>query len=141
MYQFHYDYVLTAFNAKLLFTDTDSLVYEIKNDNVYDQCFKDKHLYNFSGYSKDSVYYDSLNKKALRKVKDKRDGVKIVESAGLKPKMYSLITDNDKEVNKLKGVNKKLRHKEYLSVLFGKKVVRSKMKKYKVICIKLVHVT
>ena len=29
MYQFHYDYVLKTFNAKLLFTDTDSLVYVI----------------------------------------------------------------------------------------------------------------
>ena len=41
MYQFHYDYVLKTFdNVKLLFTDTDSLVYQIKNGNVYDQCFK-----------------------------------------------------------------------------------------------------
>ena len=38
MYRFHYDYVLKTFNhVKLLFTDTDSLVYEIKNDNVYGQ--------------------------------------------------------------------------------------------------------
>ena len=51
MYQFHYDYVLKTFNnAKLLFTDTDSLVYEIKGNNVYDQCFKDKHWFDFSGY-------------------------------------------------------------------------------------------
>ena len=43
MYQFHYDYVLKTFNiAKLLFTDTDSLVYEINGDNVYEQCFKTK---------------------------------------------------------------------------------------------------
>ena len=65
MYQFHYDYVLKTFdNVKLLFTDTDSLVYEIKDDNVYDQCFKDKHLFDFSGYSKDCVYYDDFNKKS-----------------------------------------------------------------------------
>ena len=50
MYQFHYDYV-----AKLLFTDSDSLVYDIKDSNVYDQCFKDKHLFGLSGYPKDSV--------------------------------------------------------------------------------------
>ena len=32
MYKFNYDYVLKTFNdAKLLFTDTDSLVYEIFN--------------------------------------------------------------------------------------------------------------
>ena len=40
MYQFHYDYVLKTFNARLLFTDTDSLVYEIKGSNVYEKCFK-----------------------------------------------------------------------------------------------------
>ena len=45
MYQFHYDCVLKTFNAKLLFTDTDSLVYEINDSNAYDQCFKDKHLF------------------------------------------------------------------------------------------------
>ena len=64
MYQFHYDYVLKTFNsAKLLFTDSDRLVYEIKDNNVYDQCFKDKQLFDFSEYPKDSVYYDGLNKK------------------------------------------------------------------------------
>ena len=57
MCQFHYDYVLKTFNnVKLLFTDTGSLVYETKNSNVYDQCFKDKDLFDFSGYPKDSIY-------------------------------------------------------------------------------------
>ena len=55
MYQFHYDYVLKAFDAKFLFTDTDSLVYEIKNGNVYDQCFKEKPLFDFSGHPKDCL--------------------------------------------------------------------------------------
>ena len=66
MYQFYYNYVLKTFNnVKLLFTDTDSLVYEIKSGNVYKQCFKDKYLFDFSGYSKDSVYYDDINKKRV----------------------------------------------------------------------------
>ena len=30
--------------------------------NVYDQCFKDKHLFNFSTDSKDSIYYDDSTK-------------------------------------------------------------------------------
>ena len=42
--------------------------------------------------------------------------------------MYSLIADNDKVVNKAKGVNLKLRHNEYVDVLFNRKVVRHKMK-------------
>ena len=48
MYQFHYDYVFKTFNAKLLLTDTYTLVYEIKDGNVYDQCFKHMHLFDFS---------------------------------------------------------------------------------------------
>ena len=43
--------------------------------------------------------------------------------------MYSLINSDNKEINKVKGVNKKLRHKEYANVLFNKKVVRQKKKK------------
>ena len=61
MYQFHYDYVLKTFDARLLFADTGSLVYEVY---VYDRCFKDKELLDFSGYSKDSVYFDDSNKKS-----------------------------------------------------------------------------
>ena len=103
MCQFHYNYVLKIFdNVKLLFTDTDSLVYEIEGGNVYDQCFKDKHLFDFGGYSKDSVYYDDSNKKVLGKMKDELSAVKYDEFVGLKSKMYSLISCNDKEVNKAK---------------------------------------
>ena len=43
--------------------------------------------------------------------------------------MYSLISVDDKEVSKAKGINKKLRHKEYLGLLFGKKAVRHGMKR------------
>ena len=54
MYEFHYYCVLKTFNnVKLLFIDTDSLVYEIKDKNVYEQCFKDRELFDFSGYPKD----------------------------------------------------------------------------------------
>ena len=128
MYPFHYDYVLKTFNAKLLFTDGDSLVYDIKDGNVYIQRFKDKHLFDFSGYPKDYVYYNILNKKVLGKMKDKFNRIKISQFVGLRSKMYSLISFDDKEVNKAKGVNKKLRYKAYLDVLFNKKVVRHKMK-------------
>ena len=130
MYQFHYNYVLKTFdNVRLLFTDTDSLVYEIKGGNVYDQCFKDKHLFVFSGYPKDSIYYCDINKKVLGKMKDESNGDKVDGFVGLKSKMYSLISFDGKKVNKATGVNLKLRHKEYVDILFNKKVVRHKMKR------------
>ena len=105
MYQFHYDYILKIFdNVKLLFTDTDSLVYEIKGKNVYEQCFKDKELFYFSGYDKNSIHFDDSNEKKLGKMKDEFNGNKIDECVGLKSKMYSLIS-NDWEMNKETGVN------------------------------------
>ena len=110
------------FDARLLFTGTDSLVYEIKSDSVYEQCFRDKDLFDFSGNPKDSVYYDISNKKVLGKKKAVFNGNKIAEIVELKSKMYSLISSDDKEVNKAKGINKKLKHKEYHDVLFNKKL-------------------
>ena len=85
-------------------------------------------MFDFSGYPKDSVYYDDSNKNFLGKMKNEFDGVKIDEFVGLKSKMYSLIAYNYLEVNKAKGVNLVLRHNEYV-VLFGKKVIRHKMKR------------
>ena len=112
----------------MLFTGTDSLVHEIKGSNVYDQCFKNKHLFDFRRYLKNSIYFDEMNKKKLGKMKDEFCGNKIDEFVGLKSKMYSLLAYNDFEVNKSKGVNLKLSHKEYV-VLSKRKVVRHKMKR------------
>ena len=124
MYQFHYDYVLKTFdNVKLLFTDT---VNEIKGCNVYNQCFLDRKLLDFN--DKDSIYFDNSNKKKMGKMKDELNGNKIDEFVGLKSKMYSLIS-NDWEMNKAKGVNLMLKHKEYADFLFNKKVLRHKMKR------------
>ena len=129
MYRFRYDYVLKTFDVKLLLTDTDSLVYEIKGCDIYEQCFKDKELFDFSGYSKNSVYYCDTNKKVLGKMKDEYNGNKIEEFVRLKSKMYSLLGCDDKEVSKAKGVNLILKHNEYVDVLKGKKIVRHKMKR------------
>ena len=53
MYDFHYNFIKNNFNAELFFTDTDSLTYEIKSENVYKDFFKWKDLFDFSNYSKD----------------------------------------------------------------------------------------
>ena len=58
------------FNAELLFTDTDSLVYEIKSKNVYEECFEFfqwKDLFDVSNYSKDSKFLIRLIIKLLEK--------------------------------------------------------------------------
>ena len=52
------------FSDELLFTDTDSLTYEIKSENVYKEFYKWKNLLDFSDYSKDSTFYDDTNKRS-----------------------------------------------------------------------------
>ena len=51
MSEFHYKYIKSKFNAKLLFTDTGSLVYEIKREDVYEDCYGDKNLFDFGDSS------------------------------------------------------------------------------------------
>ena len=49
MYEFHYNYIERKYDAKLLFTGTDSFVYEIEI-NVYEDFYKDKDLFDFGDY-------------------------------------------------------------------------------------------
>ena len=45
MYDFHYEYTKKKHDAKLLFTNKGSLVYEVETDDVYEDFHKDKHLF------------------------------------------------------------------------------------------------
>ena len=72
-------------------------------------------------------------------MKDECKRRKINGIVGLNSKMYSLIIVDDEEVTKAKGVNKKIRHKEFADVFFNRKVIRHNMKRIheKVNCIGL----
>ena len=70
MYEFHYKDIKSKFDAKLLFTDTDSLVYEIKTEDVYEDFYQDKNLFDVSDYLLDSKFFDPANKKVIGKMKD-----------------------------------------------------------------------
>ena len=90
IYDFHYNFIKTNFNAELLFTDTDSLTYEIKSEDVYEEFFKWKDLFDFSNYSKDSKFFDVTNKRVIGRMKDEFGGVIVNEFVGLKSKLYSI---------------------------------------------------
>ena len=89
MYDFD-NFIKKNFDAELLFTDADSLTYEIKSKDVYEEFFKWKDLVDFSNYSKDSKFFNWTNKKVISKMKDEFGGVIITEYVGLKSKMYSI---------------------------------------------------
>ena len=69
MHDFHYSLIKKNFNAELLFTDTDSLAYDIKSEDVYGTFFKWKDLFDFSNCSKDSKFFNEANKKVIGKIK------------------------------------------------------------------------
>ena len=111
-----------------LFTDTDSLMYEINTEDVYKDFSNDKGMFGFSNFSTKSNYYDNSNKLVVGKIKDKTAGVVMEEFVGLKPKIYLYLVDDNSEHKKAKGINKNvvatISHDKYKDVLLNKKCLR-----------------
>ena len=65
-----------------MFTDTDSLTYEIESKDIYEKLFKHKHLFDFSEYQ--SNFFDPTDKKVSGKIKDEFRGIQINKFIGSK---------------------------------------------------------
>ena len=98
MSDFHYNYIRKKYTnrARLLFTDMDSLTYEIEPEDVYKDFWNDKDMFDNSDYPESSPYHCNVNKKIIGKFKDEACGILITEFIGLKSKMYSYVKDNEK---------------------------------------------
>ena len=94
--------MIRKFNTKLLFTDTDSLCYELHEKNPYKKMYKYKELFDLSNFPASSKYCCGDNKKVVGKMKDEHGGKSILKFVGLKSKMYSILaeSDNAKRTNK-----------------------------------------
>ena len=135
MYQFHYDVMKATFGnrARVLYTDTDSLIYEITSYDVYSelQPYAEEY-FDFSNFPSDHPLKSDKNKRVPGTFKDECAGRIIAEFVGLRSKMYSLrFDDKDEssvaEVKVAKGVSKpvvvsSLRFQSYLQCLFGNTV-------------------
>ena len=135
MYDFHYKHIKKNYGdkAKLLFTDTDSLTYEIEAKDVYKDFWNDKDKFDNSDYPESSPYFDKTNKKVIGKFKDEAAGVPISEFVGLRSKMYSYIKDNNKGGKTAKGIKKNviknnITHDDYKSTLLNNDQMYHKMK-------------
>ena len=107
MYDFHYGYIENKFANKLtlLFTDVDTLMCEIKTEDVYEDFNSDKQMFDFTNYSTESKYYDNANKFVIRKTKDESVAVANEEFIKLKTKMYLFSEEDNSEHKKSKGLN------------------------------------
>ena len=81
MHEVHYDYIKCKYgnNSRLLFTDTDSLMYDIKTEDVYEDFSRYKEMFDFSSYSTKSKYYDNSNKLVIGKMNEETARVEIKE--------------------------------------------------------------
>ena len=135
-FEFHYDYIKNKYgnNSRLSFTDADSLMYEIKIENVYKDFSNNKEMFHFSNYSTKYKYYDDSNKLMVGKMKYDTTGVAFKEFVG-KPKMYLYLVDDNSEHEKAKGLNKNdvaaISHNEHKYVLLNKKCLRHSVNRIK----------
>ena len=112
MYDFHYNYIKVKYGnkAKLLFTDTDSLMYEIKTEDFYADISNDvESKFDTSDYPENhpSGIKTGVNKKVVGMFKDEACGKQIEEFVGLRAKLYSYTLASE-EHKKCKGVKKKV---------------------------------
>jgi hypothetical protein len=133
IFDFHFNVMLKRYgtNARLLFSDTDSLCYHVFTDDVYRDMLEYRHLLDTSAYPRDHSLYSSENMKVIGKMKDECNGKPPLEFVGLRSKMYSLFT-YDKSMLKrtAKGVKKRyvskhLQHDMYLRTLRNRTITRA----------------
>jgi hypothetical protein len=132
MYQYWYDYIKPEYGEKvnLLYTDTDSLVYEVETADIYADMAKNADLFDFSNYPKDHQLFNTENKAVIGKFKDECGGIPMCEFIGLRAKMYAFEIENGEVTKKAKGVSKNVVKNEltmasYRDCLFNKKVTHT----------------
>ena len=129
MYDFHYNYIKTKYGskAKLLFTDTDSLAYEIETEDFCKDISGDVRTnFDTSDIPKDhpSGIESGVNKKVIGMFKDECGSKIMHEFVGLRAKLYSYKMYEGDETKKCKGVKssvvkKEITFKDYKDCLFG----------------------
>ena len=146
MYRFHYDYIKSMYDekSKLLFTDTDSLMYEIETKDFHKDISPDvREMLDTSEYPEDhpSGIEVGVNKKVLGMFKVEVHGKQIDKFFGLRAKLYAYKMDEKRTVEgvekdivekRCKGINKvvtknNITFDDYKNCLFNQKPQRRKM--------------
>lgn len=108
MYSFFYERLKSRYGdkARLIYTDTDSLVLSIETDDVYEDMKEDADIYDTSNYPAEHPLFTTVNKKVVGKFKDEMGGIPITEFVALRSKMYAYETLDGSAGKRAKGVKK-----------------------------------
>ena len=94
MYWAHYNVMKKHLKCTLLYSDTDSLLYEVQSSDLYQEIASNEELkahFDFSNMPPTHPLYSTFNKKETLLFKDEFAGEILKEFAGLKPKLKSLL--------------------------------------------------
>ena len=128
MYEFHYDYMVPKYGLerlKLCYIDTDSLVYDIKTEDFYEDIADDVPArFDTSEYCPNRPLPVGLNKKVIGLMKDELRGKIMTDFVALRPKLYSykkLDGSENKKCKEIKKcvVKKTLTFEDYKTCLFS----------------------
>ena len=113
MFDWYYNVLKERYNENctMCYTDTDSYILEIKDNDIYKTMGEMADHFDTSDFPRDHPLYSELNKKVLGKFKDELNSIPIAEYIGLRPKMYTILTEK-KEIKKAKGVTKSVLEKK-----------------------------
>ena len=105
VYEFCYDYMKPKYNdnVRLCYMDTDSFIMNIKTNDFYKYISDDvDNRFDTSNYEIKRLLIMGKNKKVIGLMKDELAGEIITEFLTLRPKTYSYLTDDSKEIKRLK---------------------------------------
>ena len=133
MYDFHYNYIKPKYTskAKLLFTDTDSLAYEIQTEDFYRDISSDVQAkFDTSNFSENhpSGILVGANKKVVGMFKDEAGGKIIEEFVGLRAKLYSYKMFESEEEKKERKKKEEKKRKEGVDFIEGSSLEKKKCK-------------
>ncbi|KYQ47079.1 hypothetical protein ALC60_13906 [Trachymyrmex zeteki] len=109
LYEFHYDYVIPLYRDKykIMYTDTDSLIYLLECENVYENIKRDIARFDTSDYPEGNAYdIPRVNTKIHGLMKDENNGAIMTEFVGLRAKMYAFRVIGRSDTKRIKGVKK-----------------------------------
>ena len=147
MYEVWYDYMKPKYNdnVKLCYMDTDSFIMNMKTNDFYKDISNDvENRFDTSNYEVNTSETSALarrhlptgkNKKIIGLMKDELGGKIITEFVTLRPKTYSLLTDDGKENKKAKGtkkcvIKKKIKFNDYKKCLFSDELILKSQQRF-----------